>query len=147
MFGGYNRYFWGRRIWNKIGGFPPLPRKILAQVISSVSPLTWDTIYKILDPVLPDKLQQPDFGNKLHKLAKILGAANADLMYLGLISLWETPSNLVRNTTRSKTILGYPHSYPDIKDFTPGFHLGRLISIWLELSAIAALGGSREGRK
>ena len=118
LFGGYNRHFWGRSIWGKIGAAPPQPRKILARIISSVSPLTWDTLYKIFGSVLPGKLQQPDFGNKLHKLAKILGAANADLMYLGLISLWESSSNLVKNTTQSKTILGHPYSCPNIKDFT-----------------------------
>jgi len=118
LFGGYNRYLWGPSVWKKIEGFPPQPRKMLARIISSISPLTFDTMYKILGPVLPGQLQQPDFGNKLHKLAKILGSANAELMYLGLISTWETPSNLVKNTTRLKTILRHPYSCQDIKGFT-----------------------------
>ena len=118
LFGGYNRYLWGPSVWKKIEGFPPQPRKMLARIISSISPLTFDTMYKILGPVLPGQLQQPDFGNKLHKFAKILGSANAELMYLGLISTWETPSNLVKNTTRLKTILRHPYSCQGIKGFT-----------------------------
>ena len=117
LFGGYNRYFWGSSIWGKIGKIPPQPRKLLAQIISSVPPSGWDDIYKILKSVTPAKLRQPDFGNKLHKLAKILGATNADSMFLGLTSLWDKSSNLVRNTTHGKTILGQSHSHSGIKNF------------------------------
>jgi asparagine synthase (glutamine-hydrolysing) len=117
LFGGYNRYFWGSSIWGKIGKIPPQPRKLLAQIISSVPPSGWDDIYKILKSVTPEKLRQPDFGNKLHKLAKILGATNADSMFLGLTSLWDKSSNLVRNTTHGKTILGQSHSRSGIKNF------------------------------
>ena len=117
LFGGYNRYFWGSSIWGKIGKIPPQPRKMLAQIISSVPPSGWDAIYKMLKSVTPAKLRQPDFGNKLHKLAKILGATNADSMFIGLTSLWDKSSNLVRNITPGKTILGQSHSRPGIKDF------------------------------
>ena len=117
LFGGYNRYFWGSSIWGKIGKIPPQPRKLLAQIISSVPPSGWDDIYKILKSVTPAKLRQPDFGNKLHKLAKVLGATNADSMFLGLTSLWDKSSNLVRNTTHGKTILGQSHSRSGIKNF------------------------------
>ena len=75
-------------------------------------------MYKILDPVLPVKLQQTDFGNKAYKLAKVLGVSNEDEMYSELISLWETPSHVVKNTTRIKNFLGRPNSWPDIKGFT-----------------------------
>ena len=46
LFGGYNRYLWGPSVWKKIEGFPPQPRKMLARIISSISPLTFDTMYK-----------------------------------------------------------------------------------------------------
>jgi asparagine synthase (glutamine-hydrolysing) len=118
LFGGYNRHFWGKNLWEKISGLPPQSRRILAQIISSISPLTWNTIYKILGPILPVKLQQPDFGNKVHKLAKVLGATNEDTVYLELISLWAVSSNLVRNTTHIKDFSVKYHSWPSIKGFT-----------------------------
>ncbi len=47
-----------------------------------------------------------------------MGSANADIMYLGLISLWKNSAQVVRNTKQSKSIFEDPHSRPDIKDFT-----------------------------
>lgn len=82
LFGGYNRYFWGRALWKRIGPLPRFTRRGFASAMLSVSPKTWDK----LGHLLPPKLRWPAIGDRIHKLAQILDAENPDELYRRLIS-------------------------------------------------------------
>jgi len=118
IFGGYNRYFQGRIIWSYLKLIPCILQKVLQSSITSISPLTWDSLAKSLAPILPDKAKQPNLGNKLHKLAIILNSKNPEAMYLKLVSIWQAGADVVRNSKQSKTFILDARSWPDIKDFT-----------------------------
>ena len=98
IFGGYNRYFQGRIIWSYLKLIPCILQKVLQSSITSISPLTWDSLAKSLAPILPDKAKQPNLGNKLHKLAIILNSKNPEAMYLKLVSIWQAGADVVRNS-------------------------------------------------
>ena len=100
LFGGYNRYLWGQKIWNNIGWMPLFLRKVFANILTSVSPQIWDYIFENLPTFLPSKFKQSTPGNKLHKLATILGFSSPEAMYTNLISHWQNPQSIVRNTSR-----------------------------------------------
>lgn len=95
LFGGYNRYLWGPRIWQRLGWLPMPARKALGQAIASIDPGTWDTIGKTLAAGGGvDGVSRP--GEKLHKLAGILKrAADMDGLYRSLVSEWHDPGSLV----------------------------------------------------
>jgi asparagine synthase (glutamine-hydrolysing) len=84
LFGGYRRYRWGRLIWGAAGWLPGAARRRLARLIESVPLGAWE------------RLAQPVSGtiagpaDKLHRLARYLGAADAEGVYRGLVSNWET---------------------------------------------------------
>jgi len=42
VFGGYNRYFWGPRVWSKVDWMPFPARRIAGVVISAIPVSTWD---------------------------------------------------------------------------------------------------------
>ena len=44
LFGGYNRYFWSKRIWNKLAWLPLGARRLLGRGISLFPADTWDAI-------------------------------------------------------------------------------------------------------
>jgi asparagine synthase (glutamine-hydrolysing) len=44
VFGGYNRYSYGPRVWNRVRRVPRLLREPVGAAIASVSPRTWDRI-------------------------------------------------------------------------------------------------------
>jgi len=95
LFGGYNRYFWGRAIWRRIGHLPPAMRRIGARALTTVSPARWDREFRRFGPLLPPRLRQRTPGDRLHKLAEVLAVRNPEDLYLGLVSAWKSPNALV----------------------------------------------------
>jgi asparagine synthase (glutamine-hydrolysing) len=77
LFGGYNRYFWGRAIWRRIGPAPRSLRGLMGRGIVAVSPRTWDRLGRCL----LDRLRQPMLGDRMHKLADVIDVANTDELY------------------------------------------------------------------
>ena len=82
LFGGYNRYFWGRSIWRRIGPLPRYLRSLSGSMIHAVSPQIWDKLGRSL----PRRLRQPAFGDRMHKLAGVIDVANTDELYRRLVS-------------------------------------------------------------
>lgn len=91
LFGGYNRYVWGRAIWRKIGALPRPVRGLASRGISAVSPQAWDRLGRRL----PSRLRQPALGDRLHKLAGVIDATDTDDLYRRLVSQHREPASLV----------------------------------------------------
>ncbi|MBS1808854.1 MAG: asparagine synthase (glutamine-hydrolyzing) [Acidobacteria bacterium] len=117
LFGGYNRYFWGRNIWNKVGWMPREIRKMAAAGITTVSPAMWDAAFQGLSPILPATLKQRIPGDKLHKLAEVLAVEHPEAMYRNLVSSWKTPIDVVLNAQEPETILTDKQRWADLPDF------------------------------
>ena len=105
LFGGYNRYFWGRSIWQKVGWMPTALRQTTANGLTSVSPQTWDLVFGNFMTFLPDKFKQSTPGFKLHKLAKLLAVSDPEAMYMDLVSRWKKPEALVIGGAEPPTVL------------------------------------------
>ncbi len=88
LFGGYNRYFWAPRIWNRVARLPYRARQALAGALQSAAPSTWDRLLGHAGVVRP--------GEKLHKLGRALrGARSLDDLYWNLVSEWPDAAGLV----------------------------------------------------
>ena len=88
LFGGYNRYFWGPRIWNRLSWLPHPIRRSLTRAIQTVPVAGWDT--------LSGFASVSRLGDKAHKLAARLGSVrDMDDLYLSLVSEWSDPGSLV----------------------------------------------------
>ncbi|MFN2566823.1 MAG: asparagine synthase (glutamine-hydrolyzing) [Gemmatimonadaceae bacterium] len=96
VFGGYNRYVWGRAIWRRTNWMPRPLRGAIARSLSLLSAESLDAIASSLDPVIPARLRVRRPGEKLHKLAAVLGAVDAAGMYEGLTTHWDPSTRLVR---------------------------------------------------
>ncbi len=70
-----------------------------------------------LEPFLPSSLKQRNPGDKLHKLAEILGAKNPEAMYRLLCSHWKNPETLVLGATEPATVLSDPQQWGDLPNF------------------------------
>jgi asparagine synthase (glutamine-hydrolysing) len=95
LFGGYSRYFWGRRIWKYLAPIPVPLRRMTAGAVMAVSPQSWDRVYARASIFSPGGRRYGAFGDKLHKLAGIFGARSPDDVYLQLVSHWRDPAAIV----------------------------------------------------
>ncbi len=90
LFGGYNRYFWGPRIWNQLSWLPIGIRHILGSVVNSIPPSRWDCIGHYL-PI-------NQVGHKAHKLAdRLVNVRTSDELYRSLVSEWRDPKSMLLN--------------------------------------------------
>lgn len=117
LFGGYNRYFWGQSIWEKVGWLPCEVRNIAARGMTTVSPAAWDKALQALSPILPRAFKQATPGDKLHKLAEVLAVENPEAMYRNLVSCWKTPTAVVLGSQELSTILSNHRQEAPWSDF------------------------------
>ncbi|WP_409559683.1 asparagine synthase (glutamine-hydrolyzing) [Hydrogenophaga sp.] len=94
LLGGYNRYFWGPRIWNRLGALPAPLRHGLGHAMASVPVAAWNSLGA---PFMGSRGGVARLGDKLHKLADRLQTVhNLDGVYRSLVSEWADPAALVR---------------------------------------------------
>lgn len=96
LFGGYNRYFWGARLWPQLQRFPAPARRLGAGLIRSVTPAGWNGFFRAIDAVTPARYRVRGPGEKLHKLAGVLDASDANDFFLRLLSQWQDPARILR---------------------------------------------------
>ena len=118
LFGGYNRYLFGRRLWQQLSWIPQPLRQTAARALTARSPQAWDRSFKAVAPFLPSRLKYKLPGDKLHKLASILSIADPEPLYTSLVSHWQTPAAVVFNATEPATLLTDRHRWAQLPDFT-----------------------------
>lgn len=118
LFGGYNRYFWGARIWRALGLAPGVLRSGLAHALTRLSPETWNRLFDRFGFVVPARLRYANPGDRLHKLAEILMARSPEEVYLFLVSQWKHPTELVQGAIEPPTVLTDSAQWPSGQDFT-----------------------------
>jgi len=105
LFCGYNRYRMTDNVWRKLCLVPIPLRKILAKVMTQLSPISWDLFLAKVDALLPSPLIFANKGEKIHKLANVLASTSSDAIYLGLVSHWDDPASVVIGGIEPKTLL------------------------------------------
>ena len=97
LFGGYNRYFWGPRIWAKLAWLPYPVRQALGAAISAVPVAGWDALSRPANALLLGGKGITQAGDKAHKLAaRLRGVRDLDDLYKSLVSEWQDPAQVVR---------------------------------------------------
>jgi asparagine synthase (glutamine-hydrolysing) len=95
LFGGYNRHVWSDQVWSVVRALPSGARTAAAGAIGSLSPQQWSRAYRTVERVLPPQWRHRAPGDKLHKLAGLLGASTPAELYRLLTSRWKLPGALV----------------------------------------------------
>lgn len=89
LFGGYNRYFWGPRIWNWLAWLPYPARQALGTAIGAMPAAGWNGLTHLLNMAQPNE--------KMHKLARVMrNVRGLDDMYRNLVSEWQDPAIVVK---------------------------------------------------
>jgi len=94
LFGGYNRYVWGSRIWNKVKWIPPKFRGFLGGAIQRVPISAWDEV----GVFLPSKYKVSSMGDKAYRMAHRLKMVKSlDDMYRSLVTEGYKEKDIVIN--------------------------------------------------
>lgn len=88
LFAGYNRYFWVTELWRRIGPVPYGLRRALACALSSLPANAWNRVFGAIGSLLPSRLRVSNPGDKLHKLAEVMGVPSPEALYRELVSQW-----------------------------------------------------------
>ncbi|GEP43766.1 asparagine synthase (glutamine-hydrolyzing) [Brevifollis gellanilyticus] len=118
LFGGYERYFVGRNLWNKFAWMPPALKKLTASALTMFSPDSLNAMGAVFRPVLPLRVRHGPFGDKLHKLAEVVAAPGMESLYLTLMSHWKKPEQLVINGRDRDSSITDQTGWPRVSDFT-----------------------------
>ena len=86
FFGGYNRYFWSQRLWNRFQLIPRQMRMLGRDMIKVISPQIWEQVVGLGNHVVPRRFRVRGGGDKMHKIARILDAKTLEALYLELVS-------------------------------------------------------------
>jgi len=103
LFGGYNRYFWGPRIWRRLDWMPHTVRRGLGRAIAAVPVNAWDRIGALTG----GKVTRP--GDKAHRLAaRLRDVRTMDDLYRSLVSEWPGEQMVPGLGYAGKTLLDDP---------------------------------------
>lgn len=117
LFGGYNRYLAGQRLWAKVSCLPVKFRKQLAKIICMGSPNFWNRLLAPAHFALPESLRQINVGERMHKAASAITANSSIDLYQKLISNWSEPEALVLNSKEPSTSLTKIDDFMDVENF------------------------------
>jgi asparagine synthase (glutamine-hydrolysing) len=100
LFAGYNRYQLASRMWRGLSLLPHQVRRGIGASIISVSPDRWSRLLSFL----PTSVRPSQIGDKLHKLATVLGLPDGNAIYRRLVTHWE-PSEVMPGVEEYKGVL------------------------------------------
>jgi asparagine synthase (glutamine-hydrolysing) len=95
LFGGYNRYFFAEKIWNKLRFIPKPLRKGLYLSINKLNTQQWDALSNFLHHILPKKYHFSNLTDKLIKASSLLAMKSFDDVYFRLVKQWENPGDIL----------------------------------------------------
>jgi asparagine synthase (glutamine-hydrolysing) len=100
-FAGYTRYVAGTRLWQRLERVPAPVRKAIASALGAATPAGWSHAGSVLDSLLPRRLKGQLTGNRIQKLATVLGSADFRGLYLSLVSTWLHPETVALGGTEA----------------------------------------------
>lgn len=102
LFGGYNRYFWGPRIWARLSKLPLPVRQMLCGFLAATPISVWNALGA---PFAGTQGGVGRLGDKLHKLAyRLHNVHSLDELYRSLVTEWADPAALVRGADGSNLL-------------------------------------------
>jgi asparagine synthase (glutamine-hydrolysing) len=117
LFGGYNRYFWVRRIWDKLSWMPLSARRFFGRALSAVPADRWDKAYACVRPLFHPSRQVSLLGDKVHRLAERLDTVtDDDALFYTLVSEWKRPLEIAVGASEPDTLLTRRSEWPILEE-------------------------------
>ena len=104
LFGGYNRYFWGPRVWDRFALLPYHVRRGLGKVIRSVPLSVWDAAGSKYNRLRSGNAGISRLGDKARRLGDSLRTIKTtDELYRSLVSEWPLEAGIMPSVSEDPT--------------------------------------------
>lgn len=100
VFAGYNRHVLGHSLWSSAGRVPAVVRRAAARTLMLPSPRLVDGVARRVKGVLPERFDVRNPGDKVQKMAALLGASERQL-WATLATTWPESAGVLRSGTRA----------------------------------------------
>lgn len=95
LFGGYNRYIHGPRLWQLMFLLPLPLRRIIGNVLQNISEHSWDKFGSAYNHIRPASAGISNLGIKVHRLGERMSfMKNLDDLHFNMVSSWIEPEKL-----------------------------------------------------
>ena len=106
LFGGYNRYFWGPKLWNRLQHIPHPLRRMMGYAMTTLPVEGWNRLGQFHQSFSPRSSGVSRLGEKVHKLAATFQKVKGiDDLYRGLVTVWDNPEFLVNGAVEPNSVL------------------------------------------
>jgi asparagine synthase (glutamine-hydrolysing) len=95
LFGGYARMRMAPRAWAALRRIPAAARRAASKALARVPDAGWTVGTAAVEALLPARLRQHLFGEKLRKLAEAMPARDPAELYRALVSCWIDPGEIM----------------------------------------------------
>lgn len=100
LFGGYNRYFWGPRIWDRFAPLPHPLRRGLGMAMRAIPMSAWNAAGLAYSRLRPGSEGISALGDKAHRLAyRLQTVKTSDDLYRSLVSEWSMDSGVLEGVS------------------------------------------------
>jgi asparagine synthase (glutamine-hydrolysing) len=104
LFGGYNRYFWGPKVWDRFALLPHPVRQGLGKVIRSVPLSVWDAAGSKYNRLRSGSTGISRLGDKAHRLGdRLRTVKTTDDLYRSLVSEWPLEAGIMPGISEDPT--------------------------------------------
>ena len=101
LFGGYNRYFWGPRIWDRFAPLPHPLRRGLGMAMRAIPMPTWNAVGLAYSRLRPGSGGISALGDKAHRLGyRLQTVKTSDDLYRSLVSEWSLDSGVLKGISK-----------------------------------------------
>jgi asparagine synthase (glutamine-hydrolysing) len=118
LFAGYNRYSRGASLWSRLEGYPPAMRHLGATLLRGFPPTMINGLVSLLGPLAPEELAAGRAGEKLHKLAGLLTAADQFEFHDRLLTTGYGVESLAKLSVEPSVLASRKDSRETVLDFT-----------------------------
>ncbi len=91
IFGGYNRYFTGPKVWNRVSKFPTAMRKAIGGTLAALP----SGLVESAGRFIPGELAAGRAGEKVQKLARVIATEDEAAFHDRLLATSDTPQDLL----------------------------------------------------
>jgi asparagine synthase (glutamine-hydrolysing) len=115
FFGGYHRYFLGRKLWDKVESVPRFARPVAAAAMRAVPIASWNALLSPRSRFVPRALRRERAGERIHKFAAAMTTNDPDALYREITEQW--PGLLLPGARELPIATSDRASWPRIDDY------------------------------